>query len=208
MSKLPEIILATRNEAKAAEIAEILKGEAVIRPLTPADGVVLPPEDGVTYEENARIKAAAVMRALGAPALADDSGLEVEALGGLPGVHSSRYAGGGGDAANNAKLIEALRTTPPAARGARFVCVAALVLPDGGVFKARGDVAGRILNEPRGRGGFGYDPLFVPEGYDRTFGEMTPRQKNALSHRARAFAAMGSIISRLRRDGRLPAAGG
>ena len=157
--------------------------------------LALPPEDRETYEENALAKARAVARAFGVAALADDSGLEVAALGGAPGVRSSRYAGPACDpAANNVKLLGALRAVPENKRGARFVCVAALVTAAGDELLARGEVEGRVAEGPRGEWGFGYDPLFIPRGYGETFAEMTAAEKNALSHRGRAFAILRTVV--------------
>lgn len=152
-------------------------------------------EDGDSFEANSEKKARAVMEACGLPAVADDSGLEVDALDGAPGVFSARYAGeDGNDAANNAKLLEALKDVPEEGRGARFVSVITLVYPDGRKIVARGECPGRILYGPRGAGGFGYDPLFLPEGGDRSFGELLPEEKNRISHRARALAALAEAL--------------
>jgi XTP/dITP diphosphohydrolase len=185
------VVLATRNAGKVEEVAAIVGEAAEVVGLESAGAVELPLERGSTYEENALAKARAVARATGVSALADDSGLEVDALGGKPGVHSSRYAGPSCDpAANNEKLLRELDGVPAGERGARFVCVAALVAADGRERLARGEVEGAITTAPRGEGGFGYDPLFVPRGYDRTFAEMAPEDKNRISHRSRAFREM------------------
>jgi XTP/dITP diphosphohydrolase len=182
------VVLATRNAGKLAEVAAIFGPAASVAGLEPLAGIELPPEDGLTYEENALAKGRAVARAAGVPALADDSGLEVDALRSAPGVRSSRYAGPACDpAANNDKLLRELDGVPANARGARFICVAALVIPDGREWLTRGEIEGRIAVAPRGTGGFGYDPLFVPAGYERTFAEMAPEEKNEISHRTRAF---------------------
>jgi XTP/dITP diphosphohydrolase len=192
------VILATENPAKVAEIEKILGAAAEIVGLDAWPGIVLPPEDGATYEENALGKARAVAREGGVAALADDSGLEVEFLAGGPGVRSSRYAGPDGDArANNEKLLRELEGVPAAGRGARFVCVAALVAPDGREWLARGEVEGTIGVDPAGAAGFGYDPLFVPNGYGRTFAEMTAAEKNAISHRTRAFTSIKRRLEEL-----------
>ena len=182
------LLLATRNAHKLAEIRAMLPGVDLVG--TDAfPGVPDPAETGATFEENARIKAEAWRDATGLPALADDSGLEVEALGGAPGVLSARYAGTHGDtAANNAKLLRALEGVPAERRGARFVCALALALPGGATRTLRGECRGRIVEAGRGAGGFGYDPLFVPEGEALTFGELPVETKARLSHRARAFA--------------------
>ncbi len=192
------VVLATRNAGKLAEVVAIVGPAADVAALEALVGIELPPEDGDTYEENALVKGRAVTRAAGVPALADDSGLEVDALGGAPGVRSSRYAGPACDpVANNDKLLRELDGVPARARGARFVCVAALVIPDGREWLARGEVEGRIADGSRGTGGFGYDPLFIPAGYECTFAEMTSEEKNEISHRARAFQAIKTFLEEI-----------
>jgi XTP/dITP diphosphohydrolase len=157
--------------------------------------VTLPPETGATYAENAAVKARAVVAALGAAALGDDSGIEVDALGGAPGIRSARYAGeSAGDAGNNARLLAALSGRPAAERGARFRCVLALARPGGGETIVDGTCEGRILDAPRGDRGFGYDPLFLPDGQSLTFAELPPGVKNRISHRARAAAALRAAL--------------
>ncbi len=163
-----------------------------------------PVEDGLTFETNARIKARFAARVTGLPALADDSGLEVDALGGAPGVQTRRFAGPAAtDADNNARLLCELAAVPPGGRGARYVCVLALALPDepapGGlrVVVRRGTTRGRIAVEPRGRGGFGYDPLFEPareRSGGRTFGEYGAAEKDRISHRGRAARRMRRVL--------------
>jgi XTP/dITP diphosphohydrolase len=163
-----------------------------------------PVEDGLTFETNARIKARFAARATGLPALADDSGIEVQALGGLPGVRTRRYAGPNAtDDENNAKLLRELAQVSPEDRGARYVCVLALAVPDatapGGlrIQTRRGTTRGRIAFEPRGSGGFGYDPLFEPVRErvgGRTFGEYSPVEKDAISHRGRAARRMAHVV--------------
>jgi len=193
----PRLVLATRNPAKLAEVRAILAGWDVAG-LDLWPDLPLPPEDAAAYDENALGKARAVARATGRPALGDDSGLEVAALGGRPGVLSSRYAGEAGDAAaNNRKLLAELAAVPAPGRQATFVCVAALAAPDGREWLERGVVDGVILAAPRGGGGFGYDPLFAPAGDGRTFAEMPPAEKNAISHRARAFGAVARFFGEL-----------
>jgi XTP/dITP diphosphohydrolase len=190
------VVLATRNAGKIREVAAIIGEAADVVGLEAAGNVELPPESGSTYEENALTKARAIARVVGGLTLADDSGLEVDALDGKPGVRSSRYAGPACDpAANNEKLSRELDAVPAGERGARFVCVAALVAADGRERLARGEVEGVIAKEPRGNGGFGYDPLFIPRGYERTFAEMVPEEKNRISHRSRAFR---EIVKHLR----------
>lgn len=192
------VVLATMNAGKLAEVAAIVGQAADVVGIGALAGIELPPEDGLTYEENALAKGRAVARAAGVPALADDSGLEVDALGGAPGVRSSRYAGPACDpAANNEKLLRELDGAPASERGARFVCVAALVTADGREWFTRGEIEGRIAGAPRGTGGFGYDPLFVPTGYERTFAEMTPVEKNEISHRTRAFREINKYLQEI-----------
>ncbi len=154
-------------------------------------------EDGLTFEDNALAKARQAAAATGLPALADDSGLEVDALGGAPGVHSARYAGlGASDAANNAKLLEALRDVAPARRSARYRCVAAFVDPARGLEVTRaGACEGRLLDAPRGTAGFGYDPLFVLPDRGLTMAEISLDEKNRLSHRAAAFRALAQALA-------------
>ena len=149
-------------------------------------------EDADTLEGNARLKARAVCEFAGAPALADDTGLEVDALGGAPGVWSARYAGHGASYADNlARLLAEMRDVPPPQRTARFRTVAMICFPDGAELKAEGVVEGTITSEPRGADGFGYDPVFAPaEAGGLTFSEMGPAAKNAMSHRARALRAL------------------
>ena len=182
------LLVATRNAHKLGEIRALLPGVEIVG--TDAFPEVPDPEEtGATFEANAIIKAEAWRDATGLPALADDSGLEVDALGGAPGVLSARYAGTHGDtAANNAKLLRALDGVPEGRRGARFVCALALAAPGAPTRVLRGECPGRILHEAHGAHGFGYDPLFAPEGHDRSFGELPESVKATLSHRARAFA--------------------
>lgn len=185
------IVVATRNRAKLGEIRRILEGPGVsIRPLEEFPDCPEVPEDGRTFEENAVKKAAAVARHTGLPALADDSGLEVDALGGAPGVRSARYAGeGADDAANLAKLLDAMRDVPDGARGARFVCCVAVAFPDGTANTFWGSVTGVLGRQPRGARGFGYDPIFYPLGERRTFAQMDEHEKDRLSHRGIALRA-------------------
>lgn len=191
-------VLATGNRSKLVELERILGGlDVELVPMTDL-GLGSPVEDGDTFEANALIKARAACRATGMPALADDSGLEVDALGGAPGVHSARYAGEEtDDIANNRKLVEELAAIPEAERTARFVCVAALVAPDGREWTERGTMEGRIIDEPRGEGGFGYDPHFVVAGESRTNAELAPEEKDARSHRGAAFRAIRPHVEAL-----------
>jgi XTP/dITP diphosphohydrolase len=199
MSPLPrEVVVATSNPGKLREFREILAGRPV-RLLSLADiAPVGLPEESDDYTANAVAKARTVARASGRAALADDSGLEVEALGGAPGPRSARYGGPGLDAAGRvAHLLEALRGVPSDARCARFVCVAALASPDGGMASAFGETRGRILRCPSGSGGFGYDPVFALEGDPRSVAELSPPEKHASSHRARALAALAACLAQL-----------
>ena len=188
------MVAATANPHKLAEIAAIL-GPAVDLLPRPADlGEII--EDGETLEANARLKAAAVCRHVGQPAVADDTGLEVTTLGGAPGVRSARYAGEhANDLENRTRLLAELEGV--ADRSARFRTVAAVVYPDGTEVQAEGVVSGIIAKAPRGDQGFGYDPVFVPDGGGgRTFAEMSAAEKNAVSHRGRAFRALAAKLSR------------
>ncbi len=181
------VILATRNAGKAREVASIFAALPLhIEPL--AADVVLP-EEGDAYEANAIAKALAAARATGCVALGDDSGLEVDALGGAPGPFSARYGGAGlDDAGRTAALLTALEAVPHAERGARFVCVAALATPNGDVATARGVCEGWLLRAPRGAAGFGYDPIFAIG--EATMAELPAAAKDALSHRGHAFRAL------------------
>jgi XTP/dITP diphosphohydrolase len=203
------LLVATRSTHKLRELRELLALDDT--QLVSLDELAIagdPVEDGETFETNAAIKARFGLRASGLPTLADDSGIEVDALGGAPGVRTRRYAGEDAtDQANNAKLLDALRGLPPDERGARYVCVLALALPDatgprGGVrlISTRGTCRGRIAATPRGIGGFGYDPLFEPASEPpggRTLGLWTPAEKHAISHRARAARRMAPRLAEL-----------
>ncbi len=194
---MTKFVLATANPDKAREIAALLSEEAPSLEL-----VARPPEVpdvdevGDTLEDNARMKAVALCAATALPAVADDTGLHVDALGGAPGVHSARYAGEDATYADNVqKLLGELDALPLEQRSARFATVAVARWPDGLEVAALGEVEGVITTAARGDGGFGYDPVFVPlEGDGRTFGEMTAREKQALSHRARAFRTLAQGV--------------
>ena len=199
---MTELVIATRNLGKVREIGDILRQagvEATLRSLADRPGVELPPETGDTFTANAIAKAQAAARATGQVALADDSGIEVEALGGAPGVMSNRFAGEGApDQAKYEKLLGLLQGVEETRREARFRCVVAVASPDGEVRTVEGTCEGRIAEAPRGGGGFGYDPVFVPAGLDRTMAELTAEEKNRLSHRGRAVRA---AVARLRELG-------
>ncbi|GAB4390537.1 MAG: XTP/dITP diphosphatase [Thermodesulfovibrionales bacterium] len=187
-----ELVAATRNRKKLEEMRRILEG-AGVRLMGLDDFPSCPEveETGATFEENAVAKARAVMAFTGKAAVADDSGLEVDALGGAPGVFSARYAGeGASDRENFEKLLREMAGVPEGRRTARFVCVIALALPGGPVETFRGAVEGTIGRGPEGRTGFGYDPVFYPLGHRRTFAQMEPAEKDSMSHRGRALEGL------------------
>jgi XTP/dITP diphosphohydrolase len=202
------VVLATRNAAKLRELARILGaedsasrdgGEQIrLAGLDEFPGAPDVPETGATFEENALLKARAIANYTGLPAVADDSGLCVDALNGMPGVLSARWAGGHGDDQANLELVLAqVADVPGARRGARFVCAAALVVPApvAREWVVTGQVEGRLIRAPRGSGGFGYDPIFLPDGFGQTTAEMTAEAKDAISHRGRAFRALTPFIT-------------
>ncbi|MBI2152162.1 MAG: RdgB/HAM1 family non-canonical purine NTP pyrophosphatase [Candidatus Rokubacteria bacterium] len=194
----PRLVLASLNPGKARELASLL-GDLPFEvvSLSTIPGAALPPEGDESYRANAIAKARAAVRAAGAIAMADDSGLEVDALGGRPGVHSARYGGPGlSDAERCAALLAQLKGAAPERRTARFRCVVALVAPDGREEVVEGAVEGVITDAPRGTGGFGYDPLFYYPPLGRTFAELDPSVKNGISHRARAVAAAREVLKR------------
>ncbi|HEY6611515.1 MAG TPA: RdgB/HAM1 family non-canonical purine NTP pyrophosphatase [Pseudomonas sp.] len=191
MKALTELVLASHNAGKLKELQAMLGDAVRVRSVAEFSSHE-PEETGLSFVENAILKARHAARVSGLPALADDSGLAVDALGGAPGIRSARYADGLGDAANNAKLLEALQDVPDAERGAQFVCALALVrhADDPLPIICEGLWHGQILHEARGAGGFGYDPLFwVPER-ECASAELAPVEKNQLSHRARAMAQL------------------
>jgi XTP/dITP diphosphohydrolase len=195
-----KLVLASANPDKAAEIRSILAGAMGDLDLSPRpDTIPDVDETGVTLLENARLKAAAIAAATGEAAVADDTGLLVDALDGAPGVRSARFAGEAATYADNvAKLLGELAGVPAARRTARFETVALVRWPDGREVASTGAVEGVIAAEPRGDGGFGYDPVFVPaEGDGRTFAELTPDEKHGLSHRGRAFRALAAELAKL-----------
>ena len=186
MSRLT-LLIATTNAGKFREFCALLADVPVaLQSLADRPGAPAVDEDGASYEENARLKARTIAAWAGCATLADDSGLEVDALGGAPGLHSARYAAGGDAAANIAKLVDALSAVPVARRAARFRCVLAVACPDGATLCAEGTCEGVIVETPRGSGGFGYDPVFFVPGLGRTFAELAAADKNRISHRARA----------------------
>lgn len=191
------LVLATRNQGKLRELRELLRGRIpgldvdtqVID--AAAAGVPDVPETGVTFEANSLLKARAVAEATGLAAIADDSGLAVDVLGGAPGIFSARWCGRhGDDQANLDLLLAQLADIGPGHRAAAFVCAATLALPGGGDAVERAELRGTLLTEPRGEGGFGYDPILRPDGYDRSCAELTAEEKNAISHRGQAFRAL------------------
>ena len=205
------LVLATRNEHKVHELRQILAG--LVHDLglevvgaDDVDGAPDVPETEVTFLGNARLKAVALARATGLPAVADDSGLAVEVLGGSPGVFSARWSGSvaGPDAvravrdrANLDLLLEQIGDVPDEHRAAAFVCAAVVALPDGRVEGVEGRVEGSLVRAPRGTNGFGYDPVFVPSGDTRTLAEHTDEEKNAISHRGNAFRALEPVLREL-----------
>ena len=186
------LVLGTRNAHKVEELAAILADALPGWQLLPTDGPE-PVEDGATFAENALIKARAASARSGLPALADDSGIAVDALGGAPGIHSARYAGTREDRDNVDLLLRNL--VDAADRSARFVCAAAFVAPDGTEIVEVAEWEGTVLHAPVGEGGFGYDPVFRPEGHDVSLAEFTPAEKNAISHRTRAFLAIAPAVT-------------
>jgi len=192
-----DLLLATRNPNKTREFHELLGQAFDVIDLSSFPEIAIPEETGRTFEENATLKAIAASKKLPSLVVADDSGLEVEALGGAPGIFSARYAGeNAGDVPNVNKLLRELqkRNVATETRSARFRCV--IVLAQNGKVLGRfeGVVEGKIVDSPRGSGGFGYDPIFEPKGFDQTFAEMTPESKNKISHRGQAIAALRKAL--------------
>lgn len=196
-----KLVLATRNRGKVKELAGLLEPLGVeVVPLDEYPGVSEVEEDGNTFKANAIKKAMAVSGATGQVALADDSGLEVDYLGGAPGVYSARFAGEHkDDRANNQKLLQLMKNVPPEKRTARFRCVVAVATPEGQVFTTEGACEGIIGAEPKGEKGFGYDPLFIIPEFGKTFAELDLDVKNRISHRGRAFALAVEIIAGIAR---------
>lgn len=198
---LPRLVLATANPGKLAELNRILTdGHAgvALAGLAEFPGAPDVAETGATFAENALLKARALAAFTGLAAVADDSGICCDALNGMPGVLSARWSGRHGDEARNMLLlIDQLGDIPDARRGAHFACAAALVLPSGHEHVTEGVLRGKVIREPRGTNGFGYDPVFLPDGYDQTTAEMAPARKDAISHRGRAFRALAPTIASL-----------
>jgi XTP/dITP diphosphohydrolase len=199
------LLLATRNGKKLAELQRILDaalgtGSVALASLDDVEPYDEVPESGLTFAENALIKAREGASHTGLPSAADDSGLAVDALNGMPGVFSARWAGRGDgdrDRANLDLVLAQIGDVGDEHRGAAFVCVAALVLPDGREFTVEGRMPGRVIRAPRGEHGFGYDPIFVADGQTRTNAELDPAEKDAISHRGRAFRALAARLAQL-----------
>jgi XTP/dITP diphosphohydrolase len=193
-----QLVLATRNAKKLAELDRLLAGAGLDVEILGSDAFSELPEieeTGSTFAENSLIKARAVSTHTGLIAIADDSGLCVDALDGQPGIYSARWAGEGATDESNLDLVlEQIRDVEPAHRTAHFACAAALVLPSGEEYVVHGQVNGVLLTQRRGEGGFGYDPIFLPDGFDATTAEMTPEQKDAISHRGQAMRALVPVI--------------
>lgn len=192
---MTKVLLATRNAKKLGELRRILAAENVsgieVLGLADVDEFEEAPETGATFEENALAKARDAAAATGLPSVADDSGIAVDALNGMPGVLSARWAGGHGDDQANLELVLAQTgDVPDERRGAAFVCAAAFVVPGGQEHVVRGEWRGTLLRESRGTNGFGYDPIFRPEGEQRSSAELSPAEKDAASHRGRALRAL------------------
>lgn len=199
----PTLVVATANPKKLVELERLLEGLDVALVTIGDLGLPSPIEDGETFEANALLKARAAAAGSGHPAVADDSGLEVDALDGAPGIRSARWSGGD-DEDNNDLLLAKLAGVPPARRTARFVSAVAVVAPGGDEWVERGTMEGRILAERRGTGGFGYDPLFLTRGRRRSNGQLPPEEKDAISHRGRALRAIKPVLVALLGDGRAP----
>lgn len=197
------LVLATHNQHKVQELRDVLA--AALPNVTPTEivgaealAIDPPAETGVTFAENALLKARSFAQHSGLPAIADDSGIAVAVMGGAPGIFSARWAGRhGDDDANLDLLLAQLTDVPPEHREASFVCAAALVTPHGEEVVELGELRGTLLGQRRGVGGFGYDPIFVPQGEDRSLAELSPAEKNAISHRGRAFRALAPHVARV-----------
>ena len=192
------LVLATRNAHKVAELQRILSSAGLDVELVGLDAFPDVPEVAETestFAGNALLKARAVAQASGLPAVADDSGLCVDALNGMPGVLSARWSGRHGDDSANLELVLGqVRDVPPLRRGAQFVCAAAYAEPDGSEFVVEGVLEGSLAEAPRGEHGFGYDPIFIPDGYALTTAELRPHEKDAISHRGQAFRSLAQVL--------------
>jgi XTP/dITP diphosphohydrolase len=196
------VLLATRNAKKLDELRRLLDAEGIdgleVVGLADVEEFDEVPETGATFEENALIKARAAAEVTGLPTVADDSGIAVDALNGMPGVLSARWAGSHGDDEANLRLVlDQLGDTPDERRGAGFVCAAVLVIPGDGEVAVHGDWSGTLTRKPRGTNGFGYDPIFVPDGGERTSAELEPSEKDAVSHRGQALRALAPYLREL-----------
>jgi XTP/dITP diphosphohydrolase len=184
-------LLASRNAKKLTELRRLAAGRFEVVGLDDLPPYEEKPETGLTFADNALLKAREGVHHTGLPTIADDSGIAVDALNGMPGVFSARWSGRhGDDEANNRLLLAQVGDVPDEHLGAAFVCAVALVRPDGSEEVLHGEMRGHLIREPRGDGGFGYDPLFVPEGQTRTSAELSPAEKDAISHRGKAFRAL------------------
>lgn len=197
---MPALLLGTANQDKALELAALLQGLPwEVHSLREFPELAAPEETGTSFEENALLKAQYYAQATGLPAVADDSGLVVDALRGAPGIYSARYAGPGCSYAdNNAKLLQELENVPWHERTARFVCAAAVIIPGRAPHVEVGSVEGHISQIPAGENGFGYDPLFVPLGEDPTFAGMSAEEKHQISHRGKAFSQLRRYLESLK----------
>ena len=194
------VVLASRNAHKIEEMARILDDAGLqveVVGIDAFDDVPEVAETEASFEGNALLKARAVCTATGVPAVSDDSGLCVDALNGMPGVLSARWSGGAGDVANLELVLAQLGDTPDDRLGAQFRCAVAIVLPDGREAVVHGEMRGRLVREPRGTNGFGYDPIFVPDGESRTSAEMSSPEKDAISHRGNALRALVPVLAEL-----------
>lgn len=204
------LLVATRNAKKRLELQRILDaalGEGGVTLLGLADVAEYEelPETGLTFVDNALLKAREGVKHTGLPTVADDSGLAVDVLNGMPGVFSARWSGRHGDDNTNLRLLlDQISDVDDPHRGAAFVCAAVLVLPDGSEHTVSGEMRGTLIREPRGSGGFGYDPIFVPEGETHTNAELSPAEKDALSHRGKAFRALAGVITEVWGSTRTP----
>ena len=195
---MSDLVLATRNKGKIEEVQRLISQHAPhIRLRSVAEFDLEDVEEtGTTFEENALLKAATIARLTGLPALADDSGIAIDALGGAPGVFSARWSGvHGDDGANIAKVLKELEDVSDAERGAQFICVIVLALPDGRHLTVRGEVGGAVRRSPVGEYGFGYDPIFQPTGFDITTAQMDPETKDSISHRGKALREIAPKIA-------------